>query len=298
MKIKADPGTKRAADAIAVAKAQAARKKYYEIKERLLKFEENNYTQLVLIKSMDADWWKMFSHSAIFYKYMIGERLKLTVNLLPDTDYHVKSKEGFVAIKDLVSFENKLKESKIYRLKTTSDTIIFDLGERVSEQDYQQMLREDMMRLEMANKLIVPEEHMVELNGKVRDLHEMIYTTVRKMDGVARETFANEIERTVAALQRKILRVSRGTADIDDCLADAFDATEELYGYVTNLITLKLLAPKKIYDLTVAIVALEKQIKREMHKRVLVQAEINIKNEAKNNMVRRGKSEISTKEKK
>lgn len=90
------------------------RKKIYLVdKKRLLEKEKDNYTKLMVLKCPDG-WWKMFGHSAIFYKYKIADSLKLAARSLPDTDYDVVSEEGYIAIDDIERLKNKLKILRIY----------------------------------------------------------------------------------------------------------------------------------------------------------------------------------------
>ena len=251
------------------------RKKYFALKKRLLEYEKSNYTEMVLIRTPDKIkkskkyWWKIFGHSAVFYKYWIGERLKHKIRLLPDTDYEVRSEEGCVSISDLDNLKQTLKTIHVYPSSETEKVVIFKLGDRISEQDYVLMLHEDNMRLEMANKLIQPKEHMTELNAKVKDVLSLVHECVRKMDGASRESFAGEMERKTVELQIVVLRAARGTIEINDCLERAYDIAEDLYGFVMVLMNLRMLEAKKIYGLAEAVVALEKQIKKENKKRAL-----------------------------
>lgn len=245
------------------------RKKVYLIdKKRLLEKEKDNYTKLMVLKCPDG-WWKMFGHSAIFYKYKIADSLKLTARLLPDTDYEVVSEEGYIAIDDVERLKNKLKVLRIYPSNITERGWIFDLGERVSEQDYVLMLHEEEQRLERVNKLVNVDEHLSELNAKVKVVHKLVHEYVRKMDGVARDAFAIEANKRAAELQIMLVRAARGSVDVDRCLRFARDVAEDLYGYIMIMMNLRLLEAKKIYALTEAVVALEKQIKKEARKRAL-----------------------------
>ena len=254
---------------VAEANEGQERKKVYLIdKKRLLEKEKDNYTKLMVLKCPDG-WWKMFGHSAIFYKYKIADSLKLTARLLPDTDYEVVSEEGYIAIDDVERLKNKLKVLRIYPSNITERGWIFDLGERVSEQDYVLMLHEEEQRLERVNKLVNVDEHLSELNAKVKVVHKLVHEYVRKMDGVARDAFAIEANKRAAELQIMLVRAARGSVDVDRCLRFARDVAEDLYGYIMIMMNLRLLEAKKIYALTEAVVALEKQIKKEARKRAL-----------------------------
>lgn len=273
VKIVPDPDSERVKAAKRTKAGQDKKKLYLETKRRLLEYEAENYTQIVVMKTQDDKWWKMFGHSAVFYKYLVAKRMKFRVKLLPDTDYDVVSEQGVVAIDSIEALQDKMKRAKIYPVKTTKAVVIFDLGERVTEQDYVLMLKEDEMRLAMTNKLILPEERVTELNVKVRDLHKLVHESVRKMDGVSREVFANEMEQKMVKLQLLVTRAARGTAEMDYCLNKAYDVTEDLYGYTLIIMNLRLLEPKKIYDIAEAVVALERQIKKEIKKLAMEKTE-------------------------
>ena len=263
------------------------RKNYFAIKKRALAYEKDNYTEILVIRTPDkikkreGYWWKMFGHSAVFYKYWVGERLKHKVRLLPDTDYEARSKEGCVSINDVNRLKQTLRTLKVYPSKETEKAIIFKLGERVTEQDYALMLHEDEMRLEMTNKLIQPKEHMTELNAKLKDALQLVHECVRKMDGASRETFGAEMERRTVELQILVLRAARGTIDVDYCLERAYDIAEDLYGFVLVLLNLRMLETKRLYVLAEAVVALEKQVKKEKKKRALKEIDDSIERAVK-----------------
>ena len=90
-RVKADAGTYRDKNTVKSQEGQKLKTVYLEVKRRALKYEAGNYTQLVLVKTQDKDWWKMFGHSAVMYKHFVAPRLKLKPKLLPDSDYDVKS---------------------------------------------------------------------------------------------------------------------------------------------------------------------------------------------------------------
>lgn len=262
------------------------RKIYFAVKRKALEYEKNNYTELVLVRTPDKlknkkYWWKIFGHSAVFYKYWVGERLKIKVRLLPDTDYEVKSEEGCVSIDDIDKVKRLLKAIKIYPREETEWVTIFKLGERISEQDYVLMLQEDEMRLEMTNRLIQPKEHMTDLNAKLRDVLKLVHECVRKMDGVSRDVFGVDMERKTIQMQIEVLRTARGTTDLAYCLENIYDVAEDLYGFVLVLLNLRMMEAKKIYKLAEAVVALEKQIKKEMKKMAMAQVEDEAKTKVK-----------------
>lgn len=280
-RVKADSGTKRANRAKEAKKGQDRKKAYLEVKRRALNYEKDNYTQLVAIKSNNGDWWKLVGHSAVMYKYMVAPRLRLKPKLMPDSDYDEKSEEGVISIPDIDKFEERLKVGKIYLINSTEWTKVFDLGERVREEDYRLMVQEDEMKLKMANKLIMPEERMSELNNKAKSLLNIVHPAVRKMEGVARDVFGIEMDKRAVKAQMMILRAARGTVNVEDCLTETFDIAEDLYGYILVLMNLKLLDSKVIYNMAEAVVALESQIKKELSKRMIEQVDTRLKDNVK-----------------
>ena len=280
-RIKADPGTERDKRTKTALKGQDEKLVYIEVKRRALRYEQENYTELVAIRTQNPKWWKLVGHSAIMYKYMVAPRLRLKPKLLPDTDYNEKSKEGVVSISDINKFEEKLRLAKIFLTKETNWAKIFSLGERVSREDYLLMVDEDELRTEMANKLILPEVRLAELNAKVKAVINVIHPNVRKMDGAAREAFGSEMERKAVDLQLMVLRAARGTMDFEECLTRGFDIAEDLYGYTLVFLNLQLVEPKVVYRMAEAVTALETQIKKELKKLAMIKAEADLKQEVK-----------------
>jgi|GEM_PF-1573850 len=268
-RVKADPGTKRAGAAESSKKGQELKKAYLEVKRRTLNYEKNNYTQLVVMKTQDGKWWKMFGHSAVIYENLIAPRLRLKAVRHVDTDYDEKSEEGFVGVPDIEKFQERLSFGKIYISNKTEWVRVFDLGERVAEEDYVAMLNEDKMREEMTNKLILPEVLLAELNAKAKKLLNIVHVNVRKMDGTARDAFGIDMERKVVKTQLMIVRAARGTWDVDDCLEQAYELMEDLYGYALIILNLQLMDAKVVYNITEAVVSMENQVKKELRKRAL-----------------------------
>lgn len=289
-RIKADPGTERDKRTKKALQGQDEKLAYLEVKRRALRYEQENYTELVAIRTQNPKWWKLVGHSAIMYKYMVAPRLRLRPKLLPDTDYNEKSNEGIISIPNINKFEERLRLAKIFLTKETEWVKVFSLGERVSKEDYLLMVDEDELRTEMANKLILPEVRLAELNAKTKAVVNVIHPNVRKMDGAAREAFGSEMERKAVNLQLMVLRAARGTMDFEECLTRGFDIAEDLYGYTLVFLNLKLVEPKVVYRMAEAVTALETQIKKEMRKLAAAAADKELKQKVKK-QTKQGKGE-------
>ena len=76
-------------------------REYYNGKVIALALEDKNNSRLILYPSLSGtkdEWYKMGGNSALFYKYIVGPRLKKKPVIRKDNDLRHRFKHGIVAI--------------------------------------------------------------------------------------------------------------------------------------------------------------------------------------------------------
>lgn len=264
-KIKPDPGTVRAKRNEADLEAKRRRKIYLEDKKRLLELEKDNYTQLMLLKTHDG-WWKMFGHSAVIYAKYVAPKTGVKAKLHLDTDYQVVSEEGYVSIDDLKTFEHRVKPVGVYLLSEKERGAVFELGIRISEEDYITMLEEERMLIERANKLLMPVENLSELADAINKTMTVVHTATRKADGVVRELVMMDMDKALLNMQVKTTRMATGTLKMETGFSELTDIMAMLNAMMVTELKMRLVQPKTLYDMSYAIFNLQKKLEREIAK--------------------------------
>ncbi|MBR0488439.1 hypothetical protein IJJ39_02070 [Candidatus Saccharibacteria bacterium] len=246
----------------------AAKKKYLERKEWAMNQEKENYSKIFLVKMIDDKWWKAFDHSAILYKYVVCASLKNKARVLPDKDYSFRSKIGCVSFQaqSLESLTEKMDVVGYKLVKSTPVIKIYDLGMKVSPEDFEEMVHRDEILLERTNKLILPEERVTDLLARAREVNKAIHEATRKVDAVSRVSYCARMDELSGRLIIDATRASRGTLDFGIFLKRVADILEELHGYTVIMTNLLLVEPKKIFDIAMKISNMEKLLRKEMQK--------------------------------
>ncbi len=166
---------------------RAEQRAYEKRKEWVRKYEHENYSTIVLFKSIaskkanSGNWWKMGGHSLEIYLGKLAPRLKLHPRVVTDTDFHNKFREGIISVRDIDNFEKKMESLKIYRnLKLSTPGIkIFSLGYKISEEDLQIMRKADEERKKRLNEVVYVQMIAPEINT---GLLEYLRTLKHKYD--------------------------------------------------------------------------------------------------------------------
>ena len=218
-----------------------AAEKYKQLKERVLKREKENYSEVILLQDKEKPgdkrkrWWKAFGHSAYILKYKIGTIHKLTYNIQEDTDFGVRSEEGVVLIPNLDNFLGLMKRKGYEVSKQAKECVVVSLGEELTVEQYEELVAIDETMERRLHSLIRPEEMVQDLNGMVKELDKTMQEMTRKMDAQSQEVYANAMSRTTVWLKVKLILVARGSYDFKKYLEEATDRVEELWGYLAGV---------------------------------------------------------------
>lgn len=250
------------------------KERYLEHKRTLLKMEQENYTKVYVIRCYDG-WYKVFGHSALFLAKHLNERVGKTYNLNYDRDYGVSDTHGCISIppNKLAEFKMRMEYAKINLTREWEDGLEYELGERITEEDIVRMQHEDELLAAKANELVMPHVIFPELRAQVRDMAELVHTAINNQSKLSKAAFLYDMERKAVEINRLVIASGRGTIKPDECLTSSIKIVEEIYEYATTMADFLMISPKKYWQMVKKIRLVEEQIKREMKKQAIKEAE-------------------------
>ncbi|MBQ9017305.1 hypothetical protein IJ103_03650, partial [Candidatus Saccharibacteria bacterium] len=198
-------------------KAEIGRKRkenYYKIKAKVLEAEKNNRESLYVVEMPDG-WYMMMGNSAVIYANDLANRLKISVKIIQDRDYRHTAIDGIVTFQDLEVFERRMRELKIKQRHRSEGIIIYDLGkDAYTDEKIEELKHENEVRIERANKLIVPEVILPELKLRLQELSRAIHPGVRNMDPAGRDLVGREIDGVAGKLVEDFFLAANGWDDM------------------------------------------------------------------------------------
>ncbi len=160
------------------------------IKAKVHAMEMENFTQLILYRSMNG-FWKMGGHSALIYYHRIMPKLGSArrSKLKHDDDSYFRFRDGVIAFKSPESVEERLRTQRIFAREHQKDYWTFDLGYTVSENEIEQLRNIDKERMAQVNQIVVPVHTNANIYNRIVAAEKEIYDGAKKMEGVARKVY-------------------------------------------------------------------------------------------------------------
>lgn len=188
-------------------------KTYSSAKERVMEFEKDNRSYLVLLRSTNG-FYKMFEHSALFYVQDLAPKLNLAANLQLDTDFAVKSELGFVPIREpkkLIKPLSKLKITQAPVKDESGNFLLFKLPWEFDDKQITKMIDAGQLRLQHFNHLVMVDNVIPVLFLRLEELHLALYQNVRRMSGpMEREAYGLPLLTLATELQCLYFEFSNG----------------------------------------------------------------------------------------
>ena len=226
----------------------ADKKRYYDLKRRILNWEKDNYTKLAVLDA-GKGWYKLFNHSAIIFACQIAKRLGVKAELISDTDYDLTTDTPVYLFKDFDKFETRLKTVRIFLGSKEDGVYVFDLGYKVDAADLAAMMKEKEQLRARANKLVLPHEAYPALRNELRLLAGEIYEVVRKMNPAARELVGDSMLGVSARMFENFVEAANGHTDMRQYLKTTIKDLRRLDAKLLLVSDLRLIEDSKTYQL-------------------------------------------------
>ncbi|MBQ6605559.1 hypothetical protein IJH66_01090 [Candidatus Saccharibacteria bacterium] len=195
---------------------QAAEKReYLERKKKLLAEEAENFQKIIFLRATKG-YWMVGGHSAVILVNKLAKELKIRVTLKRDTDFDVKFPEGVVNLRNLDFYIQKLKESNYLEkeVERNESSVIFKLKEKVSETEYDLLLRSKEIRRQKLQSMIEKSVPMPKLNIRMTDVLKLTFRFYKKhSDSFARKFVVEQFAEDIRVAHKTMLLVFRGQVE-------------------------------------------------------------------------------------
>lgn len=209
----------------------------------------------------------MFDHSALIYYYEIREKINSEQKLCVDKDYcskDMKAEYGVVNFQYLDKLSAKLEKIGIKKEYEKDGVVIFELGRAVNKETMLKYYSIETESWEKVNQVVMPKEVIPMLKARVKGLAVTTHELVRKMDGVTRENYGDELERIASGMLEDCYLVAMGDKEKTRTMED-FDIKLRLMNAKIAVITdLRLVVPKKIYQIMDDILRVQTRVRAEL----------------------------------
>lgn len=186
------------------------RAEYYVRKEKLIALEGNNYDKIMFARGMGG-FWLVAGHSAVILANKVAPILKIRIPLKKDTDYHFKSKEGIVAVKNIGFYKAALKDSSLTKLESgTSDLLTFELKEKLTPGAYEIILHEQEIKRQQVENSILKAVPMPKTRAKLSNTIKLGFKLYSEQsDALSREVFADKMMDELRTAEKVFILVCR-----------------------------------------------------------------------------------------
>ena len=188
-------------------------REYYNGKVIALSLEEKNRSRLILYPSLSGtkdEWYKMGGQSALFYKYIVGPRLKKKPVIRKDNDLKHRFKHGIVSVHWGEKFMNDVKTIGLDAKKIDYGIIVVEMEREYTANEILEMRKREQVDAEKVKKIIMPKKNFPDIYGLIRQLAQILPPKIKKMDGVYREAFGMGMLKDVASLTKIYFKMANG----------------------------------------------------------------------------------------
>ena len=219
---------------------------YYNGKGIALALEDKNNSRLILYPSLSGvkdEWYKMGGQSALFYKYIVGPRLKKKPIIRKDNDLRHRFKHGIVAVHWGDKFMQDVAELGLEVKRIDYGIIIVELGRSYCAKEIEEMRKREREEQDKVKRIILPEKNYPDLYGLLRQLMQILTPKIKKMDTVYREVFGKDMLEILVKMVEVYFRMANGRIAVEH-------AREEMLGCVDDMTALlAIMDENQLFDL-------------------------------------------------
>lgn len=192
---------------------QEKHREYYNGKVIALSLEEKNNSRLILFPSLagiEDEWYKMGGQSALFYKYIVGPRLKKKPTIRKDNDLKHRFKNGIVSVHWGEKFMKDVAVIGLIAKKIDYGLIIVEMEREYTVNEIKEMREQEQKDIEKVKKMIMPVKNYPDVYGLMRQMSHFLPPKIKKMDVVYREAFGKKILEALVNLHKIYFRMANG----------------------------------------------------------------------------------------
>lgn len=209
---------------------EATKFTYDEYKKILMTHEKNNYNRVYAIKSSTGKFCLFVDHSAILFYHILRNKIGSKAEIRPDGDFHNTSKIGVVSYPSFKSFVDKVKPYVKGVGQLNGGIYYVELKEKVSKADFRMYVEEKDVAYEKANKRIIPKILYPELNAELKELNEVVFHTVRKLDSSVRAMRGDQLDNLVQNMITEYIYAAREEDTPEHFLKNIYHLVDKFQG--------------------------------------------------------------------
>lgn len=221
-------------------------KEYYNGKVIALALEEKNNSRLILYPSLagvEDEWYKMGGQSALFYKYIVGPRLKKKPVIRKDNDIKHRFRHGVVSVHWGEKFIKDVETIGLVVKKMEYGLIVAEMEREYTMNEIKEMKKREQQDGERVKKMIMPVKNYPDIYGLMRQLAQILPPKIKKMDVVYRESFGKTMLDVLTNMHKVYFRMANGRMPVAL-------AREEMLGQVDDITALlAIIDENQMFDL-------------------------------------------------
>lgn len=258
-------------------------------KKVLLEREKENFTKIYALKCHNG-WLKICDNSAMIVAKKMDGALGKSYGISPDNGYGTRAAYGVISIPPgyVGDFIERLARAGVNLTFDDPWFLEFEYGERVSQEEMVRLLHEDELLIERVNQMVMPHAILPALRADVKAVLDFIHTQARNQKDSTKEVIMNDAERCAIRMNKMMIGTARGRVEIEECLAQLGEFTEEMYEYATTMEDMRLLAAKQYKEYVDLVYRTEMDLAREVKRMVVAKTEKEMKKSKKVKKVSKG----------
>lgn len=173
----------------------------------------------------------MGGQSALFYKYIVGPRLKKKPVIRKDNDLRHKFKYGVVAVHWGDKFMKDIATIGLSVKRIDYGIIIAEMERSYTTKEIEEMRNLEKTEQDKLKKMIMPEKNYPDLYGLIRQLTRILPPKIKKMDVTYREVIGNRMLGILIELVEIYFQMANGRMPVNT-------AQEEMLRQIDNMTAL------------------------------------------------------------
>lgn len=217
------------------ARGRAERRRVIEVKKKIFELEQKNDRYILIFRSTN-EWWKIGGNSALYYKYIVGPRIKKKINLIKDDDHYSTFRTGVASIRDLESFEYNMMKAGLSRIKGNENAIQYEFEQPIEPSTIQSIKKHLEVRTERVNRLVETTTIVPRLHVKIREmLRDVWYYAKNHQKGLARGWICNDLLSDARKMKKIYSRLANGLMDVERGLKEIMVLSNDMLSDIAFL---------------------------------------------------------------
>lgn len=197
-----------------------SRSEYNNLKRRAITFEDANDRFLLVIPcSGNDDWCEMGENSALFYKYIVCDKIGAKVSIHDDYDDHyTQFSIGYVRSRGFDLIRNRVKQAGLYKAEIIkSRCLIIELKKKVSDKVIKHLRQLELEEQQGINEVVTTKPLDPVLYQKMLEVATRLHRlALRKFDRLSSETNGVRMIETMDMMIADYHKLSNDTRKLSD----------------------------------------------------------------------------------